>query len=168
MNSIKSELEAVNKKSINKISRPSLTVALIALVVFTIFPQSYLQATKPAPSYIISKTLNDDAAGHSHGWNPDGNTAENFIINDNQVTPTKFVHIISVEDPNTEVICGGDTLVLRQGQFKFSCNIEIPNGDPLHYIIINVPTQVITSLSASYSASESSPSSPFTTLQAGK
>jgi len=54
MNSIKSELEIKHKKSINRICKVSLTVTLIAFVVFTISPQSDLQVIKPA----IAKTDN--------------------------------------------------------------------------------------------------------------
>jgi len=162
---VREDLEV--KKSIDGIFKVSLTVTLVAFVVFTISPISDLQAVKPAPNFIMSKTLNDDAAGHSHGWNPDGSTHD-FDIIDTDVSTTSFVHLINIEDTGSELICDSGWTT-HANQIRVRCTGTPLDGDPLHYIIINVPTQVVTSvLPASSSVSESSPSSPFTTLQAGK
>ena len=177
MNNINNKVEIKCKKSINRIFKVSLTVTLIAFVVFTIFSLSYLQVIKPAmaaPSFIISKTLKDDAAGHSHGWNPNGNN-DGFNIIDNDVSPTKFLHVIASGDPNEDpgtAICDV-TIQVKQGVFVVNCRGTPADGAPLRYIIIDVPTKVVTSiLPVSSSESESSPSpspsSPFATLPVGK
>jgi hypothetical protein len=173
MTSIKRKLEIKSKKSI-RIFSPSLTVALVAFTLFTISTLSYLQVIKPvmaAPSFIISKTLNDDAAGHSRGWDPDGIRDGSWTISDTDVSPTKLVHVITStdlnDDPN-QAICD-EIFQVKPGQFSITCQGIPGEGAPLRYIIIDVPTKVVTSsLSASSSSSDSSSSSPFTSLQAGK
>ncbi len=157
--------------SINGISKVPLIITLIAFVVFTVTmsPLSNLQVIKPvmaAPSFILSKTLKDDAAGHAHGWNPDGEQ-HSFDISDTDVSTSSFVHLITIEDEHIEAVCDSGWTI-HNGQIRISCVSSPSEGDILRYMIINVPTKVVTSLSASSSGPELSPSSPFETFQAGK
>ena len=93
-----------------------------------------------------------------------GGDHNNFAIIDNDISPTKFVHIISVDDPHINAICDSN-LVTHSGQMQFTCDSTPSDGDPLRYIIIDVPSQVVTS---SLSVSESTSSSPFDNLKTSK
>lgn len=117
-----------------------------------------------SPTLMIKKTLNDDIAGHSHGWNPDSDD-DAFGIVDNDVSPTKFVQLITDGSSNCQI-----TKVFS-GAFTLECSPPFPaEGTPLRYIIINPPEQVVTSSASatetSSSTSSSTPtiSSPFSSL----
>jgi hypothetical protein len=114
-----------------------------------------------SPAFIIRKTLNDDIAGHSHGWNPDSDD-DLFGIRDNDVSPTKFVHLIKGGDSSDCQITN-----VFSGQFNLECSLSArlpPEGTPLRYVIINPAEQVVTSSTFASSSSSPTISSPFNSL----
>jgi hypothetical protein len=107
-------------------------------------------------SFTIRKTLQDDAIGHAHGWNPDTGTRA-YAISDSDISGGSSSEFISVMvrggNPAFCAAASGDT-----GLFGVYCDSPPGNSAELDYIITKLPAHddVASSLSAS---SESTPSS---------
>ena len=105
-------------------------------------------------------TLNDDAAGNSHGWKP-GTGTGGFIIRDTDISGS--INNIQIEawslGNDCKTVASIDTV---EHFFQLSCGITVPASNAvLHYVITKLPANVVTS---SLSAS----SSPFVSIETGK
>jgi hypothetical protein len=88
-------------------------------------------------SFMVRKTLNDDTAGHAHGWNRDGMT-----------------RFFTISDSDAD-------------KFTIDCGTSLNELLMLHYMIITLPSQVVTSsLSVSSSSPSSAHSSQYESLRA--
>ena len=102
-------------------------------------------------------TLNDDAAGNSHGWKP-GTGTGGFIIRDTDISGS--INNIQIEawsfGNDCKTVASIDTV---EHFFQLSCGITVPASNAvLHYVITKLPANVVTSsLSASSSPTISSP-----------
>jgi hypothetical protein len=108
---------------------------------------------------MIRKTLKDDAAGNSHGWNPGDPGADGaFEISDSDMiggsTDSTFVSVMLLgQVAETHRVTYIDTV---NGVFGVNFDSPVPNGFELHYIITKLPPHVVTeSLSSSTSAFDS-------------
>jgi len=121
--------------------------------------------------FMIRKTLNDDAAGHTHNWNPEG-LSRHFSISDDDITGDENSLLISImvndlggTDPP---VCSVRAINTVTGFWHFSCDHAPIDGSKLDYIITKLPANVATSsLSVSPSSTSSSTltiSSPFSSL----
>ena len=112
-----------------------------------------------SPNFMIRKTLNDDAAGHAHGWDPDASTTS-YAIFDSDIIGASDAEFVSVMIRNgNAVYCSATTA--DTGLFHVQCNSAPGNSAILDYIITKLPAHVVTSTSIS------SKSSPFGSLQTG-
>jgi len=112
-----------------------------------------------SPNFMIRKTLNDDAAGHGHGWDPDASTTS-YAIFDSDIIGASDAEFVSVMIRNgNAVYCSATTA--DTGLFHVQCNSAPGNSAILDYIITKLPAHVVTSTSIS------SKSSPFGSLQTG-
>src|SRR5580765_497368 len=112
-----------------------------------------------SPNFMIRKTLNDDAAGHGHGWDPDASTTS-YAIFDSDIIGASDAEFVSVMIRNgNAVFCSATTA--DTGLFHVQCHSAPGNSAILDYIITNLPAHVVTYTSLS------SKSSPFGSLQTG-
>ena len=123
-----------------------------------------------SPSFMIRKTLNDDAAGHTHNWNPEG-LSRHFSISDDDITGDENSLLISimVQDPiggTDPPVCSVRAIITVTGFWHFSCDHAPIDGSKLHYVITKLPPNVATSTTSASSTSSSTPtiSSPFSSL----
>ena len=120
--------------------------------------------------FMIRKTLNDDAAGHAHGWDPTGIPGTfAFEIQDDDITGSKENILIEVNvDSNDAIVCSFNHLDVQLHDFRVRCNGLPSDGSTLNYVITKLPANVVTSsLSVSPSSTSSSTptiSSPFGSL----
>ena len=106
--------------------------------------------SKLSSSFIVHRTLLDDAGGNAAGWNPDG-VAWFFIISDPAFDVQKSTVFINVDDKNTPTGCTVDLRGASGGNnFVMTCLLEPINGARLDYVIVTMPS---TSLPASATAS---------------
>ena len=76
------------------------------------------------------------------GWCPN-NSRGNFVIPDPMITLDSVViaNLGDVPIPGGGIItCSVPFINLTVGSFPFRCNLSIPNGVPLNYVIINPPS----------------------------
>lgn len=112
-----------------------------------------------SPNFMIRKTLNDDAAGHAHGWDPDAITTS-YAIADSDISGASDNEFVSVMIRyGNPVYCTAATA--DSGLFHVQCNSAPGNSAVLDYIITKLPAHVVTSTTVS------STSSPFASLQMG-
>ena len=99
-------------------------------------------------SFMVQMVLQDDAFGHSEGWDPDGARTQ-FSIFNSALTPTSNV-IVNVGDSFClpvcffpPIICGVSAFEGDQGiplnRFLLSCNVAPVGGAKLHETVINLP-----------------------------
>jgi hypothetical protein len=107
---------------------------------------------------MIRRTLNDDNAGHAHGWNPD-NTKTAYAISDSDILGTSNSEFVSVMvRSGNPVFCAaasGDA-----GLFGVYCDSAPGNNAQLDYIITKLPGHSVTSTVSSSSVSPSELASP--------
>ena len=115
-----------------------------------------------SPSFMIRKTLLDDAAGHAHGWNPSGG-ANPLFVSDSDISGSPGNVFVSVMVP--ALICATSVIDTIGHIFIVLCNNSPPDNSKLDYVIIKLPANVVAS---SLSVSSSSPSSPFDSFETGK
>ena len=105
----------------------------------------------------IRKTLYDDAAGHSHGWDPNGST-KSFAIFDSDIIGASDNEFISVMIRYSNLVyctaSPGDT-----GLFVVHCNTAPVGSAVLDYVITKLPANVVTSTDTSALTSSSAHSS---------
>jgi hypothetical protein len=106
-----------------------------------------------SPSFMIRKTLNDDDAGHTHGWNPDGGT-KSFAIFDSDIlgaSDSEFIDVM-IRYSNLAYCTAspGDT-----GLFVVHCNNAPVDSAVLDYVITKLPANVVTSTDTSAFTSSS-------------
>jgi hypothetical protein len=136
----------------NDIAANSVTSSKIA--------DNSITAEDVSTSFTIRKTLHDDTAGHTHGWNPDISTTA-FAISDSDISGASSSEFVSVMiRSGNPVFCAaasGDA-----GLFGVYCDSPPGNSAQLDYIITKLPAHddVTSSLSASSSESTPSPGSP--------
>jgi len=113
-------------------------------------------------SFTIRKTLHDDTAGHTHGWNPDISTTA-FAISDSDISGASSSEFVSVSvRSGNPVFCAAATG--DAGLFGVYCDSPPGNSAELDYIITKLPAHDDVTLSLSASSSESTPSSAFPLL----
>jgi hypothetical protein len=108
-------------------------------------------------SFMIRKTLNDDPAGHAHGWDPNGST-KSFAIFDSGISGASDNEFISVMIRYANLAyctaSPGDT-----GLFVVHCDSAPVDSAVLDYIITKLPANVVTSTDTSAFTSSPLPSS---------
>ena len=119
---------------------------------------------------MIRKTLNDDTAGHSHGWNP-GPLVSQFEISDSDITGSKdnLLVDINIDTNGFNFVCSINDIDVQLGNFDIFCSGpagSLPDGSVLNYVITKLPAHVVTSSSLSSTTSASSTiSDPFSLLE---
>jgi hypothetical protein len=145
---------AVNSVTGSKLAANSVTSSKIA--------DNSITAEDVSTSFTIRKTLHDDTAGHTHGWNPDISTTA-FAISDSDISGASSNEFVSVSvRSGNPVFCAaasGDT-----GVFGVYCDSPPGNSAELDYIITKLPAHDDVASSLSASTSESTPSSASPSL----
>jgi len=114
-----------------------------------------------SPSFMVRKTLYDDAAGHAHGWDPDASTTS-YAIYDSDIAGASDDEFVSVMIRyGNAVYCTGATA--DTGLFVVHCNSAPGDSAVLDYIITRLPAHVVTSTVVDSSITVS----PFGSLQRG-
>jgi len=113
--------------------------------------------------FMVRKTLNDDDAGHAHGWNPDGST-KSFAIFDSDIigaSDSEFIDVM-IRYANLAYCTAspGDT-----GLFVVHCNSPPVDSSVLDYVITKLPANVVTSTDTSAFKTSSSALPAFTSSQ---
>jgi hypothetical protein len=133
----------------NDIAANSVTSSKIA--------DNSITAEDVSTSFTIRKTLHDDTAGHTHGWNPDISTTA-FAISDSDISGASSSEFVSVMvRSGNPVFCAaasGDA-----GLIGVYCDSPPGNSADLDYIITKLPAHDDVTSSLSASSSESTPSS---------
>jgi hypothetical protein len=100
-----------------------------------------------SPSFMLRKTLKDDAAGHAHGWDPNGATTA-LVVSDSDIDiqnaadlDKTFISILVYLSGQT--VCGVN--FITDGAFTINCSQGIFDGAELHYVITKLPPHLITS-----------------------
>jgi hypothetical protein len=119
-----------------------------------------------SPGFIKRKTLLDDAAGNVHGWKPDG-SAKIFGIIDGDISgPANNIFVSAIDEDGAG--CRTTDLASEENVMSIICDVAPANNNSLHYLIIKLPAEVVTSTSITSSQSllsSSIPSSPFDSSQ---
>jgi hypothetical protein len=123
-----------------------------------LFPIKDITGDDVSPGFMLRKTLKDDAAGHAHGWDPNGATTA-LVVSDSDIDiqnaadlDKTFVSILVYASGQT--VCGVN--FITDGFFTVNCSQGIFDGAELHYVITKLPSHLVTSTSLSASSSESS------------
>jgi hypothetical protein len=122
-------------------------------------------------NFIKRKTLLDDAAGNTHGWNPDG-SVKNFGIVDGDVSgPANNIFVSAIDEDGAG--CRTTDIMSEENLMSINCDVAPANNNALHYLITKLPENVVTStalFSSQSTLSSSMPSSPspFDSLQVEK
>lgn len=121
-----------------------------------VFPIKSITGDDVSPNFMIRKTLNDDDAGHAHGWDPNGST-KSFAIFDSDISGASDSEFISVMIRYANLAyctaSPGDT-----GLFVVHCDTPPVDSAVLDYIITKLPANVVTSTDTSTFKSSSTPS----------
>jgi hypothetical protein len=119
------------------------------------FPISAVGPNAVSSGFMLRKTLLDDAAGHAHGWDPDGTSTFAQVSDDDISGPDNSVFVSAIIDiPKT---CSIQEVSPANHFFGVRCEDLIAQGAKVDYIITKLPAHVVTSaLSVS--------SSPFDSL----
>jgi hypothetical protein len=111
-----------------------------------------------SPDLMIRRTLNDDNAGHAHGWNPD-NTNTAYAISDSDILGTSNSEFVSVMvRSGNPVFCSAASA--DAGLFGVYCDSAPGNNAQLDCIITKLPGHSVTSTVSSSSMSPSELASP--------
>jgi len=101
--------------------------------------------------FMIRKTLKDDAAGNSHGWDTgDPNNVQLYEISDSDigteddVADTTFVSAMLRQDAGQSIHCMVTSLLPNGGGFFLFCSSPPPPGAILDYTITKLPPNVVT------------------------
>jgi hypothetical protein len=145
---------AANSVTGSKLAANSVTSSKIA--------DNSITAEDVSTSFTMRKTLHDDTAGHTHGWNPDISTTA-FAISDSDISGASSSEFVSVSvRSGNPVFCAAATG--DAGLFGVYCDSPPGNSAELDYIITKLPAHDDVMLSLSASSSESTPSSAFPLL----
>jgi len=109
-----------------------------------------------SPYLMVRKTLNDNTAGHAHGWDPNG-VKTDFTISDGDVQIEEeagdqtFITLMLRDSHATKSICMVNDI--EEANFFMNCNTPPASSAELHYEIHKLPANVITSSLTSSSSS---------------
>jgi hypothetical protein len=149
---------AANSVTSSKIANNSITSSKIVddSVTSSKIVDDSIRGDDVSTGFMIRKTMQDDTAGHAHGWNPDASTTA-YAISDSDISGSSSSEFVSVMvrsgNPTFCAAASGDA-----GVFGVYCNSPPGNSAELDYIITNLPPHDVTS-SLSTSSSEYTPSS---------
>jgi hypothetical protein len=118
-----------------------------------------------SPSFMVRKTLFDDAAGHAHGWNPTGG-ANPLFVSDSDISGSPDNIFVTVMVSTK--ICATSVIDTTAHIFIVLCNSPPADNSNLNYEIHKLPGQVVTSslsVSPSSTSSESSSAPSFASSQ---
>ena len=145
---------AANSVTSAKLAANSVTSSKIA--------DNSITAEDVSTSFTVRKTLHDDTAGHTHGWNPDISTTA-FAISDSDISGASSSEFVSVSvRSGNPVFCAAATG--DAGLFGVYCDSPPGNSAELDYIITKLPAHDDVASSLSASTSESTPSSASPSL----
>jgi hypothetical protein len=113
-------------------------------------------------SFMIRKTLKDDAAGHAHGWDPTGG-ANPLFVSDSDISGSPDNIFVTVMVSSK--ICATSVIDTNAHIFIVLCNSAPFDNSNLDYEIHKLPAHVITS-TLSASSSESTPPSQYESTRA--
>ena len=112
-----------------------------------LFPIKDITGDDVSPGFMLRKTLKDDAAGHAHGWDPNGATTA-LVVSDSDIDiqnaadlDKTFISILVYLSGQT--VCGVN--FITDGAFTINCSQGIFDGAELHYVITKLPPHLITS-----------------------
>jgi ABC-type branched-subunit amino acid transport system substrate-binding protein len=86
-------------------------------------------------------TVLDGAAGNAVGWNPNGATIE-FSIFDSAATNPNESYVSATVLLQVDY-CLAVVQSVGSGRLSMACQTAPPEGAPLHYVITNLPAQVV-------------------------
>lgn len=128
-----------------------------------------ISGTDVSSNFMKRKTLLDDVAGNTHGWNPDG-SAKSFGIIDGDVSgPGNNIFVSAIDEDGGG--CRTTDFESEENLMSIICDVAPANNTALHYLITKLPDNVVTStslISSQSLLSSSIPSSPFDSLQVDK
>ena len=110
-----------------------------------------------SPQTMVRKTLDDNTAGHAHGWDPNGVTTD-FTISDNDIEVEEesgdqtLITLMLRYSHGTNAICMVNHT--QEDSFLMNCNTPPANNAQLHYETHRLAANLITS---SLSSSQPSP-----------
>jgi hypothetical protein len=103
-----------------------------------------------SPSFMVRKTLNDDAAGNAAGWNPDNDDAVFRIQDDDISGPIDRIYVVATilaENPFCRVDLWRAEPAPDTPDIFIDCDGPPPEGTALHYVITKLPANVVTFIS---------------------
>jgi hypothetical protein len=139
---------AANSITSSKIADDSITSSKIA--------DNTIMGDDVSTHFMIRKSLQDDTAGHAHGWDPDASTTA-YAISDSDISGASNNEFVTVMvSSGNPVFCAAASA--DSGLFGVYCDSPPGNSAVLDYIITKIPGHVVTS-TLSQSSSSSTPSS---------
>ena len=116
------------------------------------------------PNFMIRKTLLDNTAGHTRGWDPNGVTTDFTIFDhdvqtDEEAQDQTFVTLMLRDSHSSKAICMVNHTNFEH--FLMNCTSAPPSDAELHYEIHKLPDHRITSTSSQHGGiSGANPFSP--------
>ncbi len=101
-----------------------------------------ITSTKPAKSFMKRVTVFDDAVGHAVGWDPDG-VDVSFQISEPAVSGRDTTYVTARVFPTNQGQ-GCQVADANTGGFVFLCDVAPGETADLHYVVENLPAQLVT------------------------
>jgi hypothetical protein len=141
---------AANSITSSKIANNSITSSKIA--------NNSIRGDDVSTDFMIRKSLQDDTAGHAHGWDPDASTTA-YAISDSDISGVSNNEFVTVMvSSGNPVFCAAASA--DSGLFGVYCDSPPGNSAVLDYIITKIPGHVVTSTLSQSSPSSTSSSTP--------
>ena len=146
---------AANSVTSSKIAESTITSSKIA--------DNTIMGDDVSTDFMIRKSLQDDTAGHAHGWDPDASTTA-YAISDSDISGASNNEFLTVMvSSGNPVFCAAASA--DSGLFGVYCDSPPGNSAVLDYIITKIPGHVVTSTLSQSSSSSTSSSTPSSSPQ---
>jgi hypothetical protein len=159
-NSVTSSKIADDSITSSKIADDSITSSKIAddSITSSKIADNTIMGDDVSTDFMIRKSLQDDTAGHAHGWDPDASTTA-YAISDSDISGASNNEFVTVMvSSGNPVFCAAASA--DSGLFGVYCDSPPGNSAVLDYIITKIPGHVVTSTLSQSSSSSTSSSTP--------
>ena len=156
---------AANSVTSSKIAESTITSSKIAESTITSskIADNTIMGDDVSTDFMIRKSLQDDTAGHAHGWDPDASTTA-YAISDSDISGASNNEFLTVMvSSGNPVFCAAASA--DSGLFGVYCDSPPGNSAVLDYIITKIPGHVVTSTLSQSSSSSTSSSTPSSSPQ---
>ena len=104
-----------------------------------------ITSTKPAESFMKKVAVSDTPAGNAKGWTPDG-VDTTFTISEPLLSTASFTYVTMyvLSGTSTNHFCNVVPVDAIFGNFDIACSSPPANLDALRYVVINLPTELVT------------------------